>query len=276
MNANSISLHRLKNLARYEWAIDKRYYLLGTLGIFMITFGVFLAVWYNNIAGFVWRTVDYNSIFFSGFIFLSVFGISQSFVELREKSSAIRYLTLPASALEKYLAQVFLRMVLPLIIYPIVFWLGANLSVDVYYFIQYQFLEITALPEIQKVEVFYLYWIPRTTMAMNMVYWAIFGLTISIPTLMFMGGIVFGKWNFIMMPLAVAIILALFFGSHFGLSWLVNASPFGEGGNYSIRIDNPEVIDGVPLLIFISSILVWPALILTIFLPYLKLIEREV
>ncbi|WP_439489669.1 hypothetical protein [Algoriphagus sp.] len=276
MKNSSINFHRLQNLLRYEWAFQNRFYLLGTLGIFIVAFGGFLSVWFNQYSGFLWRSVDYNSIFFNGFIFLSVLGISQSFVELREKNTSIRYLTLPASIIEKYLIQLCMRLVLPLTLYPIVFWLGANLSVDVYYFIQHEILEKTALPEIHKVEVLYLYWIPRTTMAMNMVYWTIFGLTISIPTLMFMGGIVFGKWNFVMMPLAVTIILALFFGSHFGLSWLVNASPFGAGGNYSIRIDNPEVMDGVPLLIFISSILVWPALFLTFLLPYLKLKEREV
>ncbi|WP_057937646.1 hypothetical protein [Algoriphagus resistens] len=274
MRNNSIDFHRFQNLLRIEWAFQKRFYLMGSSGIFLITFGVFLTIWFNQYSGFIWRSVDYNSIFFGGFIFLSVFGVSQSFVDLREKKMAIRYLALPASPMEKYLLQVFLRLFLPLILYPVVFWLGANLSVDVYYFIQHSLLEKTELPEIEKVEVLHLYWIPTTNM--NMVYWAVFGLTFSIPTLMFMGGIVFGKWNFIMMPVAVVIILALFLGSFFGLSWFVNASPFGAGGNYSIRIDNPEVMDGVPLLIFISSILVWPALFLTLLLPYLKLKEREV
>lgn len=275
MNANSISLHRLKNLLRYEWAMDKRFYLFGTLGIFMIAFGVFLTVWFNHYSGdFVWRTVDYNSIFYGGFVFLSVFGVSQSFIDLRVKSSAIRYLTLPASSKEKYLVQVFARLILPLILYPIVFWLGANLSVDIYYFIQTSILEKTALPEIEKAEIFYLYWIPNANIDIG--YWGLFGLILSLPIVMFMGGVIFGKWGFIAMPVSIAVILLLMFGSYFGLSWLVDASAFGTGDNYSIRIDNPEVFKGVPLLVLVCFILVWTAVFLPFIVTYLKLKEREV
>ncbi|REG91564.1 hypothetical protein [Algoriphagus antarcticus] len=274
MSANSISSHRLKNLVRYEWAIDRKFYLLGSFGIFMISFGVFLTVWFNQYSGYTWRSVDYNSVFFGGFVFLCVFGISQSFIDLREKNTSIRYLSLPASTLEKYLVQLFLRLILPLIIYPIVFWLGANLSVDVYYFIQRSVLEKLSLPEIEKVNVLYLYWLPNLTM--ELVYWILFGLIVSIPTLIFMGGIIFGKWNFIVMPLAVACILILFFGSYYGLSWLVNASAFGLGGNYSIRIDYPEVIEGIPLFILNCLILIWVAVFLPFVVTYFKLKEREV
>jgi MFS family permease len=274
MSATSISSRRLTNLLRYEWALEKKFYLLGTLGIFMISFGVFLSVWFNQYSGFLWRSVDYNVIFFGGFIFLSVFGVSQSFIDLREKNASIRYLTLPASTLEKYLIQVFLRLILPLIIYPIIFWFGANLSVEIYYFIQQSILEKTSLPEIQKVDVLYLYWIPN--LSMELVYWMLFGLTVSIPATMFMGGIIFGKWNFIVMPAAVGGFLLLMFGSYFGLRWLLNASAFGMGDNYSILIDYPEVLDGVPLFIYNWSFLVWSAVFLIFVVTYFKLKEREV
>ncbi|WP_026966532.1 hypothetical protein [Algoriphagus terrigena] len=274
MNTNSIKLHRLKNLAHYEWAIDRKFYQQGILGVFIFIVGVFLTIWFNNIKGFIWSSTDYNQIFFGGFIFLSVFGISHSFIDLREKNTSIRYLTLPASAIEKYLVQVCFRLVLPLILYPILFWLGANLSVDAYYFIQHSLLNKTLLPEIEKAEILYLYWIPKSNM--ELVYWAIFGSIALIPTLMFLGGILFGKWNFIVMPAAVSIILALFLGSYFGLSWLVNASAFGAEGNYAIRFDYPEIMDGVPLLVFILTILVWLGFFLTFLLTYLKLKEREV
>lgn len=270
----SINSHRLQNLFRYEWALQNKFYLMGTIGIFLISFGVFLTVWFNQYSGFVWRWVDYNSIFFGGLIFLSVFGISQSFIDLREKNTSIRYLTLPASTLEKYLVQVCLRMVLPLIIYPIVFWLGANLSVDIYYFIQRTLLEKSLLPEIEKVEVLYLYWIPNATMDVG--YWGLFGLIISIPVLMFMGGIIFGKWGFIAMPFAIGLFIALIFGSYFGLSWLVDASAFGAGGNYSIQIGKPEVFAGVPIFILVCFILVWTAVFLPFIVTYFKLKEREV
>jgi len=274
MNANSISLYRLKNLIRYEWALDKRFYLLGTLGIFMISFGLFLTVWFNQYVGFKWRSVDYNSVFFGGFVFLSVFGVSQNFIDLREKASSIRYLTLPASTLEKYLVQVFLRLLLPLIIYPIIFWLGANLSVDIYYFIQHSILEKTALPEIEKVKVLYLYWIPTSTVDIG--YWGLFGLILSIPIVMFMGGIIFKKWSFIAMPAYLALLVLLIFGSYYALGWLVYPVISNSVWDYGIPIGKPEVIEGVPVFILVCFILVWTAVFLPFIVTYLKLKEREV
>lgn len=273
MNANSISLHRLKNLFYYEWAMDRRFYLLGTLGLFMISFSMFLTTWFNNISGFVWRTVDYNSIFYGGFVFLSVFGISQSFIELREKNAAIRYLTLPASAVEKYFIQIFLRMVLPLIIYPVVFWIGANLSVDVYYFIQHSLLEKTALPVIHKVELLYLYWIPNVTIDIG--YWGLFGLMLSLPILMFMGGIIFGKWSFIAMPFSILLYIALIFGGCYPITGLFNSSN-RESSRHFLPIGNPEVFEGVPLLVLVCVFLIWTAVFLPFLVTYLKLKEREV
>ncbi|SFT88010.1 hypothetical protein SAMN04489724_2520 [Algoriphagus locisalis] len=274
MNANSISLHRLKNLIRYEWAMEKRFYLVGTLGIFLITFSVCLTIWFNNISGFVWTSTDYNPIFFGGFVFLSVFGISQGFIDLREKSSTIRYLTLPASILEKYVLQVCLRLVLPILIYLIAFWLGANLSVDIYYFIQNSILEKSALPEIEKAEILYLYWIPNANIDIG--YWGLFGLILLLPILMFMGGGIFGKWGFIAMPASIAVFLLLMFGSYFGLSWLVDASAFNAGGSYAIRIDYPAVAMDVPLFVLVCVVLVWTAVFLPFIVTYLKLKEREV
>lgn len=274
MNANSLNLHRLKNLARYEWALEKRFYLVGTLGIFMITFGMFLNTWFNNIYGYVWKSEDYGFYVLVGFIFLSVFGISQTFIDLRTKNTSIRYLTLPASTMEKYIVQVCLRLVLPLVIYPIVFWLAANLSVDVYYFIQHSLLEKTAVEEIHKMEVLYLYLLPFSTNDVG--FNILVGLVLSVPLLSFMGGIIFGKWSFIAMPIAVAVFLLIMFGSFFGLSWIVDASAFGAGGSYSIRIDDPEVFKGVPLFILVCLILIWSAVFLPFIVTYLKLKEREV
>lgn len=239
----------------------------------MISFGGFLTIWFNQYSDFVWRTVDYNAIFYGSFVFLSVFGISQSFIELRKKNAAIRYLTLPASAIEKCLMQIFLRMVLPLIIYPIVFWIGSNSSVDVYYFIQHSLLEKTALPEIHKVEVLYLYWIPYANIDIG--YWGLFGLILSLPIIMFMGGIIFGKWGFIAMPIAILLYLALIFGGCYPITRLFNSSD-REYSRHFIPIGNPEVFEGVPLFILVCLILIWAAVFLPFIVTYLKLKEREV
>lgn len=275
MNANSISLHRVKNLIRYEWALDKRFYLLGTLGIFMIAFGGFLSIWFSNISGYVWTTSNYFSVFWGGFVFLSVFGVSQSFIDLREKKSSIRYLTLPASTMEKYLSQVILRLIYPLFVYPIVFSLAANLSVDIYYFIQHQILEKTALPEISKAGIFYLYW--NTSSSFDEVgTWLTLGMIVTIPMLIFMGGIIFGKWSFIGMPIAIILFAGLMFGSYYAISWLLNPVISSSGRDYGIPIGNPEVFEGVPLFILVCLILIWSTVFLPFFVTYLKLKEREV
>lgn len=274
MNTNRIKLHRLLKLFRYEWRIDKRFYLLGITGVFLIAFGVFLSIWFNNIAGFVWRNVDYNSIFFAGFIFLSIFGVSLSFIDLRDKNNSIRYLTLPGSTIEKYIVQVCMKLVLPLILYPILFGLGANLSIDTFYFIQQSILSKTSLPEIEKANILYLYWFPNANIDLG--YWALFGLIVLIPVLMFFGGILFGKWSFILMPLTVILIVLFFLGSYLGLSRIVDARIFGIGDNYAILLGSPEVMENVPLSILVSTIFVWLAVFITFLATYFKLKEREV
>tara|TARA_R110002020_G_scaffold235569_7_gene447708 strand:+ start:72 stop:890 length:819 start_codon:yes stop_codon:yes gene_type:complete len=272
MNANSISLHRLKNLVRYEWALEKRFYSLGTLGVFMIVFGVFLTIWFSNISGFLWRSMDFRSVFFWGLIFLSVLGISQGFIDLREKGASIRYLTLPASTLEKLLVQIVLRMIFPWVIYHIVFWLGANLSIDVYYLIQKSILGKTALPEIYKFELQSLF---ELTGTINIGHWMFFGLLVLIPTLMFMGGIMFGKWSFIGMPSAIVLFLTLIIGSGYLIIRLF-ASANRETSRHFIPIGNPEVFEGVSLFALVCLFLIWTAVFLSFFVTYLKLKEREV
>lgn len=276
MSSNSISSRRLTNLLRYEWAIDKRFYILGTVGIFMISFGVFLTIWFNNISGFVWTSADYNSIFFGGFVFLSVFGVSQGFIDLREKNTSIRYLTLPSSTMEKFLIQVCMRLIVPLVVYLFAFWLGANISIDVYYFFQETILGQTALPEIHKAELLYLFWTPDTSSSLDIGYWLLFGMIVSIPLLMFMGGIIFGKWGFITMPLTIGLFIALLFGSYYALSWLIYPAINSSGSGVGIPIGKPEVFEGVPLFVLVCLILIWFAVFLSFIVTYFKLKEREV
>ncbi len=276
MSRNSISFHRLKHLLGYEWAIDKRFYLLGTAGILLMSFGVFLTIWFSNISGFVWTSTDYNSIFFGGFVFLSVFGISQGFIDLREKNTSIRYLTLPSSAMEKFIAQVCFRLIVPIIVYLFAFWLGANISIDVYYFFQETILRQTALPEIHKAELLYLYWTPDTNTSLDIGYWLLFGTIVSIPLLMFMGGIVFGKWGFITMPITIGLFIALLFGSYYSLSWLIYPVISSSSRDFGIPIGKPEVFEGVPLFVLVCLILIWFAVFLSFYVTYLKLKEREI
>ena len=274
MNSTTINLHRINSLVRYEWRISSRFYLLGTIGIFLIVFGVFLTIWFNNPSWFTWKPTNYNITYYVGLMFLSVFGISQSFVDLRKKNTAIRYLTLPASIIEKYLTQVGFRLILPFILYNIVFWLGANLSVEVYYFIQQTLLGKTSLPQIEKAEFFYLYWIPSPNM--DLIYWNLFGTILLVPTLMFLGGILFGKWNFILMPLAVTLILLFFLGTYLGLSRILDARAFGTGDNYAIILGYPEVMGNVPLSVVVSTVFVWASIILAFVVTYFKLKEKEI
>ena len=277
MSSISIQSKRLKNLFQFEWTMYSRFYTLGSIGLLVMIFSLFFIVWFQAADNLVWKRGSFSFIFFAGFVFISIFGIGQSFFDLRSHSRACRYLSLPATTFEKLLTQFIARLFLPLLLYPIVFWLGANLSIDFYFFLQNKVFGNEITPEIEKVELLYLYWwVPSGQI--GTVYWGLFGAILLFPSLMFLGGIVFGKWNSFWMPFTMAIFWMLISACFVAVSFLTNPSRWMFSGEvrFDLSIDQPEVFKGVPLFVFLIVILIWMAIFLSYLVAFLKLKEREV
>ncbi|MEB2780938.1 hypothetical protein U3A58_11085 [Algoriphagus sp. C2-6-M1] len=272
MNANSISLHRIFNLFRFEFLMHRKLYLMGIPGVFLITTVIFLmTVYFTNLD-------NYSVLYYGQLLFLVIFGVGFSFIDLRDKRSSQVYLTLPCLASEKYFVQFFTRVLLFPVIFTLMFIIGVSVSKDILHMSSITTFYVDNGTPIVKdnLDINQMIFVFNSWNKPAMTYFSVFGLGFLIISLMFSGGIIFGKWNFISMPLVVAFILLMFFGSYYGLSWFVDASEFGLGGNYSIRIDHPEIVEGVPLFILNCFILIWIAVFFSFVVAYFKLKEREV
>lgn len=277
MTANSINPNRLGNLFRYEFAMHRKLYLMGVPGVFLMTALLFLLIFYSNRYAPNWQQEDYALLYYAEMFFLTIFGVGYSFVELRGKSSAEGYLTLPGSLTEKYLIQFLTRVLLFPIIFTVLFLLGVEVSKILFHLGSMTLdgkpptLVIDNLDVIKMLPFFYSWNLP-------ILYYMIFGIGVLIVSLMFAGGIIFGKGNSLFMPLSIIGFGLLVVLTGLFLSWALMGIPHEGSGLFSnhINLEHPQILGETPLLVFVSTVLIWLAVPLFFWVAYLKLKEREV
>lgn len=293
MNSNSnFQVNRIGNLIRYEWMNRKKIYAAATLGMLLfLTLFFFYIIYanYNTIYvlsrhiisdndGLVWGSENYKPVFYVGLIFLAVFFIGQSFLDLRDKGKARLYFLLPGSQLEKFVVEFLLKVFLPLVTYPIIFWLSSIFSVELFKVFSSNFLNPfnNELPE--SVEFLSLFQLPDEQIPP--IYWLIGGLLCLFPSLMFSGGVFFGKWNSLLMPLTIIAIWGIMTLSSLVLSWLIHPVTVSRNGGQAriemFNFDKPEIFPETPLVILVIIAFVWAAAILSYVASYFKLTEKEV
>jgi hypothetical protein len=289
----SISLQingtNISNLIRYEWMNRWKLYLGVGLYVFLLLIFLFLYIFYSNYQttallskyiisdgkNIAWEAGNYQGIFISGIFILAIFATGQSFLDLREKKAARQYLLLPASHLEKYLVQFLGRFLLPLMIYPILFWLASVLSVGIFK-LSLLLFENKAIDFPEAVQFFQLFSLPSEQP--TIVYWILWGIFLLIPSLMFLGGIIFGKLNFVLMPLSVLLFSGLMALSFLGLSWILQLDSINLGEQMKFEVlnfDKPEIFPGIPLLLLVIIALFWIAIFLSYVVSYYRLTEKE-
>lgn len=194
MSSNSISYRRLFNLTRYEFSVHRVFYVKSIAGLFLLVLCLFLLSFYNRISNF-------STMYYAELILVIILGIGYSFVELRNKESAQVYLSLPGSAIEKYLVQFFTRVVAFPILFTILFVLAISLAKALFHlsstttFFYGDTTQVINDLDIRNMILVFLSWNkPAIT------YFFIFGLLGLLTSLMFAGGIFFGKWNSVAMP----------------------------------------------------------------------------
>jgi hypothetical protein len=290
----SISLQingtNISNLIRYEWMNRWKLYLGVGLYVFLLLIFLFLYIFYSNYQttallskyiisdgkNIAWEAGNYQGIFFVGIFILAIFATGQSFLDLREKKAARQYLLLPASHLEKYLVQFLGRFLLPLMIYPILFWLASVLSVGIVKLSILLLFENKAIDFPEAVQFFQLFSLPSEQP--TIVYWILWGIFLLIPSLMFLGGIIFGKLNFVLMPLSVLLFSGLMALSFLGLSWILQLDSINLGEQMKFEVlnfDKPEIFPGIPLLLLVIIALFWIAIFLSYVVSYYRLTEKE-
>jgi hypothetical protein len=290
--SNSLQINgtNISNLIRYEWMNRWKLYLAVGLNVFLSLIFFFLYIFYSNYQttallskyiisdgkNIAWEAGNYQGIFFVGIFILAIFATGQSFLDLREKKAARQYLLLPASHLEKYLVQFLGRFLLPLMIYPILFWLASVLSVGIVKLSILLLFENKAIDFPEAVQFFQLFSLPSEQP--TIVYWILWGIFLLIPSLMFLGGIIFGKLNFVLMPLSVLLFSGLMALSFLGLSWILQLDSINLGEQMKFEVlnfDKPEIFPGIPLLLLVIIALFWIAIFLSYVVSYYRLTEKE-
>jgi hypothetical protein len=277
MTTNSIRGKRLFNLLQYEFAMHKKLYLMGTPGLFLMIILTFLIVLYSNRNALNWTQPDYAGLFYTELFFLTIFGLSYSFIDLRSKDSARQYLTLPGSAAEKYTVQFLTRILMFPVLFAILFVLGTEIAKILFHLGSLTLdnkpprILIDDLDVVKLLPIGYSWNLP-------VVYYMVYGLGGLIVSLMFAGGIIFGKGNPILMPLSfigagLSVVL-----TGIVLSRILMGAPQPGAGFFSTHIDlqQPEIFGDTPLLVFVSTVLIWLAIPVFLWVAYLKLKEREV
>ncbi|WP_075351607.1 hypothetical protein [Algoriphagus marinus] len=278
MNSTSnFQIKRIGNLIRYEWMSRKRVYLLAVTGLIALHIFFFQVFFLSNLGSMRWESEYYHAVYILGFIVLAWGIVGQSFLDLRENKSASLYLRLPASHFEKFSVQCLLRVVLPIISYPLIFWLASVLSV---YLFELADLIFAFSGEIGSPEVFrFSSFIVSNAVNNPVVSLLILGMACLIPSLMFVGGIIFGKRNLVLMPISILTFYLLITASSLLLAWIVfpDSLVWSEQVAFNFpNIDQPEISPDVPILIFACMILIWMGVFLSYVVSYFKLTEREV
>ncbi|WP_297335265.1 hypothetical protein [Algoriphagus sp.] len=274
-----LKFSRIFSLLRYDWTVYKWIYstlIATTIAILVI---LYLVVLYANSGYMTLESGFVQGLFFSGFFVLSLLWTGNSFWPLRNSRRARSYLLLPASNLEKYLSEFVIKVFGLGIVYPLVFWVASNMGLGLF-----RALGPMTLPGIQLNYIGFLsfteFWVIRDLGSqLNTVKVIVIGLLAMIPSLMWVGSLIFGKYNLLGMPLVLFISYLILTGTSLGLSWMMNPGTLIRNGQSTVemlKFDQPEIFAETPLFLLMCAIWIWMAVILSYIVGYVKLTEKQV
>ena len=123
---NLFSFQRFILLARQSLIINKKLIAIALISYSGMLFLVLFL--FQSMNNFRWNDHDTIVTFIILFLSLGIISSSLSYPAFRSKEKSSTYLLLPASALEKYLFEILTRIIVFIIVYPVLFWLVANLE----------------------------------------------------------------------------------------------------------------------------------------------------
>ena len=263
-------INRFGKLLRYDFRVNRwEYLLLLPISILALWLVMFFAV--GNISGWIFEERKYIPIYIMGYLVLGIFLNSKSFGGLKTRLSATSYLTLPASAFEKFLLHWFLRIALFSLLYPLVFYVGVNSFKSIFEVAGEIYLDYKgSTAAVSEIIPFKFNMVSPDTGRLFGNFAFYFGPVFAL-TLVQLGSIAFGKWNLVKTLLVLVGLM--------GLLYLVaNFIVTFKGGFEEIRPN--FYLDGFPdhitfleigLMAFmvISLLVCWTAI-------FIKLKEREV
>lgn len=204
---------------------------------------------------------------FQGFLvaFVTIFGVlyvGHAFPAFRSKESAISYLMLPASVLEKFLFEFVTRICLVLVTLPLLYWITFHLQGYVF--------DIFTNEDFKPFGLHYMFEIDIPEGYEHLVYLLATGGVLLVLSLAFVGAAMFTKQPLVKSLFAIAL-LVMFFATYI----YVIVEYLGVG-----TYNPPESMMLVPheedQILMSIAVLVFASAALMLFVAYRKLKEREV
>ncbi|WP_215223756.1 hypothetical protein [Echinicola shivajiensis] len=240
-------------------------------------------IWPNNpenysSTDYKWKVESYLASFLLGYFIFGTLITCKSFPGLENHYSTISYLSLPASAFEKFLAQWILRLLLFAIFYPIIFKLSVNLTIWLYKGVNSEYFD-SVVPGVSGIEIEYFSFF---AMFPNPYFEkGIFGIVAMGMTglsYLFMTGTLFGKWNIIKGPLSA---ILLYFTYVFLILLIFRILNSVEGGvwNGMTNYKHPKIPlfnSEIPLTELGGAIVLICFPIICWIIAYFRLKEKEV
>ncbi len=126
-NSSSFDLNRLWLLGRQFWIYHKRMVYLSIIGTVAVIFLLMFALQMVSNAK-TWTPNQFIMLYIWMHMIAAVVFSGNSFNMLRSKKKAYSYLSLPASALEKFSFEFLLRVVVFILLFPLMYWLVFHLA----------------------------------------------------------------------------------------------------------------------------------------------------
>ncbi len=127
----SFNFNRFYKLLKFDIFFNAKKYLtfigvliivLFILDLILIDSGSSFRILENNDRTYFYRKSDYQASFFISYLIAIFLVVSTSFPAFRKKESTSHYLLLPASTLEKFLVQFFIRILIFSSVFIVLFW----------------------------------------------------------------------------------------------------------------------------------------------------------
>ncbi len=123
----TFSFNRFMLLFKHEYILRKSQILATSAGTFFVIFGLQMFILFSEKF-----STDINRflvfLYFGTMTILGIVYAGTSFPAFRKEKKTLNYLLTPNSVFEKYIFEVLYRIILLFLLYPIIFWVAAQLS----------------------------------------------------------------------------------------------------------------------------------------------------
>lgn len=277
------SLNRFLKLLKYDFN-NNRFYYIAIIPVVMLAIGlVHWFIWPNNpenysSTGYKWKVESYLASFLLGYFIFGTVISGKSFPGLKTNSSTILYLSIPASAFEKILAEWIIRVILFTILYPILFQLSANLTLAVYKGVNSEYFS-SIVPGVRGIEIDYFSIkeifandkFKNSALGINL-------LIISTLSFFFLTGTVFRKWNIIKGPLLALLLYSSSLFLYLLIFYIVNSDGIRIWDGIT-NYKHPKIYlfsSEIPLTELVGMFLSICFPIICLIVTYFKIKEKEV